>query len=41
LDLGPEESDAGLFALDAEGRLLAFVVIERSGDIWLTEIAAD
>jgi Tol biopolymer transport system component len=41
LDLGPEDSDAGLFALDAAGRLLVYVVEERSGDIWLTEMDAE
>ena len=40
LDFGPEDSDAGLFALDAGGRLLVYVVVERSGDVWLTEVEA-
>jgi len=41
LDLGPEDSNAGLFALDAGGRLLVYVVEERRGDVWLTEMTAE
>lgn len=41
LRLGPEDSNAGLFGLDEEGRLLVYVVVERSGDVWLTEMAAN
>lgn len=38
LELGPEDNNAGLFALDREGRVLVYVVVERSGDVWLTEM---
>jgi TolB protein len=38
LELGPEDSNAGLFALDRDGRVLVYVVVERSGDVWLTEM---
>ncbi len=40
LVLGPE-SYAGLFSSDAEGGILAYVVVERRGDVWLAEVAAD
>jgi len=38
LELGPVDSTAGLFASDAGGRLLVYVVVERRGDVWLTEM---
>jgi Tol biopolymer transport system component/serine/threonine protein kinase len=40
LELGPEDSNAGLFTLDREGRFLAYVVDERKGDVWLAKIVA-
>jgi len=38
LVLGPVDSNAGLFASDSGGRLLVYVVVERRGNIWLTEM---
>ena len=35
--LGPEGSEAGMFETAMKGQLLAYVAIERSGDVWLAE----
>jgi len=40
LVLGPE-GNAGLFSADAAGRILAYVVVERRGDVWLAAVAAE
>jgi hypothetical protein len=37
VDFGSDEFGAGMFGLDAEGRILAHEVIERRGDVWLAE----
>ena len=37
LDFGLDEWGAGGFSLDAEGRVLAYEVIDRRGDVWLAE----
>jgi hypothetical protein len=39
LDLGPAETEGGSFSLDATGRFIAYVAIEKTGDVWLTETA--
>lgn len=36
-DFGSDEFGAGAFGSDAEGRILAHEVVERRGDVWLTE----
>jgi Tol biopolymer transport system component len=37
--MGPRGSDAGMFGTSADDRLLAYVAIERRGDVWLAETA--
>jgi Tol biopolymer transport system component/serine/threonine protein kinase len=37
-DLGPYEFGAGIFGLDAEGRILVHEAIDRRGDVWLAVI---
>jgi len=36
-DLGPGDFGAGMFGLDAAGRILVHETIERRGDVWLAE----
>jgi Tol biopolymer transport system component/tRNA A-37 threonylcarbamoyl transferase component Bud32 len=37
VDFGLDEFGAGAFGLDTEGRILAYEVVDRSGDLWLAE----
>jgi Tol biopolymer transport system component/tRNA A-37 threonylcarbamoyl transferase component Bud32 len=37
VDFGLDEFGAGAFGLDTKGRILAYEVVDRRGDVWLTE----